>query len=124
MQEVENVYHTFLHRQADPTGVTAWTQFLERCHTLEQLQVQIVTSPEYFQDRANSNPDLLLATLITDAYNRPISPADRDMFGGDADSGRGRGQIADQIFATNEWVSRWVLPAQRSNTNLRRGVRP
>jgi autotransporter-associated beta strand protein len=103
MQQVQDVYRTFLHRDADPIGLTSWTQFLAQGRTLEQLEVQIVISPEYLQRRAGGNTNNFLATLFMDAFNRTIDKAGRDRFGNDFGSGRKRQRAAEQIFATDEF---------------------
>src|SRR5439155_3229415 len=93
----------YLHRSVDPTGLTSWTQYLVQGHTLEQLQAQIVASPEYLQRRAGGNTNNYLATLFMDAFNRPLDQAGRSMFGGDFDRSNARRNVAEQIFSTNEY---------------------
>jgi autotransporter-associated beta strand protein len=108
MQEVREVYQRFLHRDADPGGLGGWTQFLVQGHTLEQLQAQIIASSEYLQRRAGGNTDQFLKSVISDAFNRPMMQADRSMFSNDSDSNRGRREIAEKIFATNEYRQDFV----------------
>jgi autotransporter-associated beta strand protein len=103
MLEVSSLYPKFLHRTVDPTGLTGWTQYLLQGHTLEQLQAQIVASPEYLQTRLGGNTDNFLSTLIMDTFNRPITQADMNMFGDDFGSVNDRVNVAEQVFATTEY---------------------
>src|SRR5262249_7409507 len=104
LQAVQDIYHKFLQRDADPTGLNGWTQFLLRGNTLEQLEAQIVASPEYLQRRAGGNTNNFLATLFMDAFNRPLDQAGRQMFGGeDVNSSDERRELAEQVFATTEF---------------------
>jgi hypothetical protein len=103
MLEVQDVYRRYLLRGADPTGLSSWTQYLVQGHTLEQLEVQIVISPEYLQRRAGGNTNNFLATVFMDAFNRALDQAGRDQFGGDSGSANDRREIADKIFASTEF---------------------
>jgi hypothetical protein len=106
MLQVRDVYQKFLHRGVDPISLTGWTQYLVQGHTLEQLQAQIVASPEYFQTRAGGNTNNFLPVLIMDTYNRPLNQADISRFGNDTDDFdtiEGRHKVAEQVFATNEY---------------------
>jgi autotransporter-associated beta strand protein len=103
MQEVNEVYRNFLHRDSDPSGLSGWTQFLVQGHTLEQLEVQIVASSEYLLRRAGANPSNFLAIVIGDAFQRSITQADRSLFGDDSGSNGGRRELAENVFATNEY---------------------
>ncbi len=103
MREVKDVYHTFLHREADPVGLSGWTQFLQQENTLEQLEARIVASPEYLQSRAGGNSDHFLATLFMDAFNRPLDQTGSETFGDEFDSGGDRRRVAEQIFTTAEF---------------------
>jgi autotransporter-associated beta strand protein len=103
MREVREVYQKFLHRDADPTGVSGWTQFLVQGHTVEQLEAQIVASPEYLQRRAGGNTNNFLAAVISDAFNRSITQADRSMSGDHFGSTRDRREVAEKLLATTEY---------------------
>jgi hypothetical protein len=104
MLEVENVYRTYLLRDADPTGLSSWTQYLIQGHTLEQLETQIVISPEYLQRRAGGNTSNFLATLFMDAFSRALDQAGRDQYGGeDFSSADNRREVAERIFASTEF---------------------
>jgi hypothetical protein len=93
----------FLHRDADPSGLSGWTQFLMQGHTVQQLQAQIIASSEYLQRRAGGNTNNFLATVISDTFSRPITQTDRSISGGDLASGRERREVAEKLFATTEY---------------------
>lgn len=122
MQEVQAVYQQFLHRTADPTGLSGWTQYLVQGHTVEQLQAQIVASPEYLQRRAGGSTDNFLAALIMDTFNRSVTQADRNAFGDDFNSGRDRQDAAEKVFMTNEY--RQDLVQSYFHRFLNRGADP
>ena len=103
MLEVGSLYPRFLHRAVDPTGLNSWTQYLLQGHTVEQLEAQIVASQEYLQTRLGENIDNFLATLLLDAFDRPITEADRNTFGNDFGSFNDRRQVAEQVFASTEF---------------------
>jgi len=100
---VQDAYQKYLHRSVDPTGLSSWTQFLTQGHTVEQMQAQIVASPEYLQNRAGGNTNNFLATIFMDAFNRPLDQAGRDMFNGDFSRSNTRRDVAERIFSTTEY---------------------
>jgi autotransporter-associated beta strand protein len=104
MQEVKDLYQKFFHRDADPIGLSGWTQFLVQGHTLEELAAQIVASPEYLQTRVAANTNNFVATLFRDAFNRPLDQNGLGLFGDqDVDSNRDRRQLAERMFGTDEF---------------------
>jgi hypothetical protein len=103
MQQVKEVYHQFLHREIDPSGLSGWTQFLLQGHTLEQVEAQIVASPEYLLKRAGANTSNILAIVIGDVFHRSITQGDRSMFGDHSASNRGHRGLAERVFATIEY---------------------
>ena len=103
MLEVQDVYQKYLHRSADPIGLSGWTQYLVQGHTVEQLQAEVVASQEYLQRRLGGNTANFLATVIMDTFNRSVTQADRNMFGDDFNSYGDRRSTAQNIFATNEY---------------------
>jgi hypothetical protein len=122
MLEVQEVYQKYLHRSADPVGLSGWTQYLVHGHTLEQLQAEIVASQEYLQNRLGGNTDNFLATVIMDTFNRSVTQADHNMFGDDFDDYGDRRTTAENIFATAEY--RQDLVQSYYQTYLHRSADP
>jgi hypothetical protein len=82
---------------------------LLRGNSVEQLEAQLVASPEYLQARAGGTTNHFLAALFTDAFNRPLDPAGQDLYGDhDCDHSAARGRVAEQIFTSAEFRKDWV----------------
>jgi hypothetical protein len=72
-KQVEDMYHKYLGRIADPIGLNASIAWLGTNHSMEELRETIVRSPEYFQHHNNSNSDFVTA-LYQDGLGRPLDP--------------------------------------------------
>ena len=115
---VQKAYQQFLHRAADPAGLTFWTGFLQQGHTVEQMDAGIVGSAEYFQTRGGGTTNGFLTALYQDALGRAVDPAGQNFFtqqlaggvttavataGGVPAGGMTTAQVAGEIFASAEF---------------------
>jgi len=101
--EVQALYQKYLHRAADPGGLSQAVNSLSTGGTLEQLAAAIVASPEYFQTRGNSNNDGFLMALYADALGRAVDSGGRATWDQDLANGATRAQVAAAILATTEY---------------------
>jgi hypothetical protein len=70
---VNDVYVKLQHRTADPSGLNSFVAFLANGGTMEQAEISIVTSAEYFQRAGGANASYL-ASLYHDILGRTIDP--------------------------------------------------
>jgi hypothetical protein len=74
VEEVQQLYQRYLHRNADPTGQTNSVALLANGGTIQQLAAALASSNEFFQNSGSTNTGFLQA-LYQDALQRPIDPA-------------------------------------------------
>ena len=79
--EVEAIYQKMLLRPADPDGLSTFTTLLANGGTLEQVEVAIAGSPEYFQTRGGGQMTGFLNALYMDALGRAVDPTGQAVFG-------------------------------------------
>src|SRR5262249_53234738 len=99
---VQQAYQRFLHRGADPAGLTSWVNFLGQGHTIEQLEAGLLGSPEDFQARGGSTNKRFLAALHQDALDRGIDAAGQAAFGTALANGATTGQVATALLGSPE----------------------
>jgi len=97
-----------LHRAADPTGLTAFTNLLGNGATVEQVQSLIAGSQEYFQVQGGSTNNGFLSALYQDALGRGIDPSGQAFFSAQLAAGRTRTQVATAIFGSGEFGQDFV----------------
>jgi Domain of unknown function (DUF4214) len=101
--EVRSLYVHYLHRQADPTALVEFTQFLAEGGTLEQVAADIVGSREYFRTRGGGTNDGFLDALYQDALGRAPNPTIRANWDSALLRGISRQQVAAAVFASTEY---------------------
>jgi autotransporter-associated beta strand protein len=119
---VQRLYQRFLHRAAEPSGLTGFTQFLAGGGTIEQAQSIITGSAEYFQTRAGGTNDGFLNALYGDVLNRAVDPGGRDGWTAALTAGASRAAVAAAIFGSLEY--RQDLVQSLYPLFLRRAVDP
>ena len=100
--EINTLFQAFLHRAADPGALAADNALLVQGATLEQLATRIVSSDEYFQQSGGTN-DGFLSALFQDVLHRGIDDSAKAAFAQALSHGATRAQIADHLFASQEY---------------------
>jgi hypothetical protein len=99
---VTSLYVQYLHRGPDAAGLQAFVGFLAS-GTLEQVAAMITGSGEYFVNRAGGTNDGFLDALYADALHRAVDSTGRTLFDQALAQGATRQQVAQAIFASNEY---------------------
>ena len=93
-----------MHRTGDAAGVAAFAGELAAGATLEQVEAQMIASPEYLQTRGQSATSGFLDAVYQDILNRPIDSAGLAAYAALAGEGTdGRLQVIDALFDTTEY---------------------
>jgi hypothetical protein len=112
--EVQALYARYLHRNADPSGLAAFTNLLAQGGTPEQVAADIVASGEYCQTRADGTNAGFLSALYRDAVSRAIDPAGQSFFSNQQAAAASRAGVALAIFASAEYRQDLVESYYRS----------
>jgi hypothetical protein len=121
LDEVQIIYQHFLHRPADPGGLTAFANALGAGATIEQVDEAIVSSPEYFALHGSTNAGFL-AGLYQDVLNRAPDAAGLFAFTQALQGGLSRAAVATVFFTSLEY--RTDLVASDYLTDLGRPADP
>jgi hypothetical protein len=106
--EVQDQYKSLLHRSPDPVGLKAWTDFLAGGGTNEQLEAQILGSPEFFTRSGGSNATFV-AAVYKDVLGRGTDPVGEQVWGQALATGAtSRTQVAQGILSSLEGITREV----------------
>jgi len=100
--QVQAIYHQYLHRAAEATALQNDAAFLQNGGTPEQLIDIVVSSPEYNQ-RTNGSNDGWLDVFYQDALGRAVDPAGRTGWDMAFAGGASRAQVAAQIMMDDEY---------------------
>jgi len=101
--ETDLLYQQYLHRTADPSGLTTGTNFFVAGGTLEQFATFLVTSPEFNQTQTNGSNDSWLNAFYQDALGRSVDAAGQAAWDQAFAAGVTRAQVATAIFASDEY---------------------
>jgi Bacterial Ig domain/Domain of unknown function (DUF4214) len=99
-RSLDNLYEHYLGRQADASGIAAFVPLLASGQD-EQVQAQLLGSPEYSQFHQASSLHDFLAHLYLDVLGRPADAAAEAYFGG-AQFGGNRTAIALAVVSSPE----------------------
>jgi Domain of unknown function (DUF4214) len=99
--EVQHLYQTFLHRDADADGLAAFTAFLNASGTTEQLAAFMLASPEYYQQTGATGANFV-AALYTDVLHRPPDAAGAAFWQEQVAGGQARALVADAVLHSAE----------------------
>jgi Domain of unknown function (DUF4214) len=100
--EIENLYQTYLNRQADPTGLDLSIRFLQGGGTLQRVRAVIVGSNEYFQNRSQSNNTTFLTDVYRDVLGRAVDPVGQSLGGQALAAGMDRTRVAAVVINSPE----------------------
>ncbi|HVX11763.1 MAG TPA: DUF4214 domain-containing protein [Pirellulales bacterium] len=101
--EVNAAFERYLQREADPAAVTNFVTLLQHGATLEQLDIAILGSQEYFQVRGGGTNAGFLNALFEDALGRGIDPTSQTFFTNELVSGVSRGAIVWGVLNSLEY---------------------
>jgi hypothetical protein len=105
--QVEALYHQYLHRASDPVGRANAVQFLLHGGTQEQLAQEIIGSPEYLQQASNDN-DRFIGALYQDVLGRNGEGAGMAFWHQALAAGMSRDQVALQFLHSDEYLANLV----------------
>jgi S-adenosylmethionine/arginine decarboxylase-like enzyme len=107
-QQVQALYHQFLHRDVDPSGLNTFVTFLGAGVTLEEVSIILTSSPEYLQVRGGGTKNGFLTALYEDALSRSPDAGGLAAFMQALDQGVSRPQVAAAIFGSTEYLQHLV----------------
>jgi streptogramin lyase len=99
---VQDLYHMLLRRAADAGGLSIWTNFLAQGGTAEQVEAQLLSSPEYFGRRGGGTTNGFLAAVFQDVLGRTVDPVGAQMWNSQLASGASRLAVVAGILASSE----------------------
>lgn len=106
-REVDRAYGDLLHRSADGTGRTYWTNHLQG-HDVLDLRVLLLSSAEY-RNRAGGTDQAWITALYTDVLGRAPEPAGLAYWTGRAQAGVPRPLIAAAVYGGDEALARRTI---------------
>ena len=108
--KVQELFGIFLNRPAITAEAIAYADFLGTGGTIEQVEVTLVGSPEYYRTRGGTVNAVFLDALYRDALGRAVDPTGMAAFGPPLDSGAlSTTQVAAVVFASDEFFGRFGL---------------
>lgn len=101
--QVNSAFERYLRRSAEAGTISAFVAMLDRGATIEQLDVVILSSQEYFGTQGGSTNAGFLNALFQDTLGRPIDGPTETLFAGLLSSGASRSAIAQVVLASAEY---------------------
>ncbi|HET6880016.1 MAG TPA: DUF4214 domain-containing protein, partial [Pirellulales bacterium] len=117
-QIIQNAFQTYLHRSADPGALAYFGQLLANGTTVQQLNVDVLTSDEYFNVRGGDTDAGFLNALYEDLLGRPIDSGSQTVLVQFMNLGGSREQVADLLMSSAEYER--VFVGQTFTTYLHR----
>lgn len=99
---VSSLYVWLLRRQADTGGRSAWVDFLSQGGAIEQVEVGLISSHEYFFNRAGGTNSGFLRAVYADLLNRRPDPGGESWYGRALAAGVPREQVVVEIINSQE----------------------
>ncbi len=104
---VNAAFQQYLHRNADQQALDYFVRLLQTGLTVEQFDVDLINSDEYFASGGGTN-DGFLDALYEDALGRSPDAGGRTAFDAMLAAGASRAQVADLLFSSTEYQNRLV----------------
>ncbi len=101
--QVQELYQTFLRRDADALGLSNFAAALQAGGTLEQVRAALTGSDEYFQTRGGGTNDGFLDALFQDGLSRAVDATGRSIFTQALANGSSRRDVAEAVFVSTEF---------------------
>ncbi len=105
---VKNVFSSLLKHAPDAAGLTFWSNFLAQGNTIEQLEAQIMGSPEYLASRGQGTQAGLLAAIYQDLLGRAIDSGGQTFWGQAMAGGMSASAVAQAIATSLEGAQHTV----------------
>jgi hypothetical protein len=106
--QVDKLFQRFLHRSADPAGLSGSLAALRAGATLEAVRAGVVGSAEYFNTRGGGTEAGFLAALYQDGLGRQIDPTGLAGMSARLSAGASRAAVADSLFHSAEGLAEVV----------------
>jgi hypothetical protein len=100
--QVQGLYHQFLHRSADPSGLKTFVTVLRAGGTLEQVSTVLTSSTEYLQTQGGGTKNGFVTALYRDTLNRSPEPAELAAYTTALNAGTSPRQVATGILGSTE----------------------
>src|SRR5262249_12551092 len=92
----------YLHRPAEPQGLSTWLAFLAGGGSLTEVRLGVLGSPEYVQDRGGGTPNGFVAALYQGVLGRPAGAAGQAAFTAFLAQGGSAEAVADAVWRSPE----------------------
>ncbi len=100
---VNNLYQQYLGRTADPAGLSGWTTLLQNGGTIEQVIIDLVGSPEYFNIYGSNSA--FVASLYQNILGRTGSGAEIQGWVNAMANGATASQVAGSFLSSQEYLT-------------------
>lgn len=100
---VSSVYSRYLHRAADPGGLSFFSQLFLQGVTVEQMSAMLAGSTEFYTVQGGGTNDGFLNALYEDALGRPVDPDGLAWWSAQLAGGVSRTTVALQVLSTTEY---------------------
>ncbi|HVX63016.1 MAG TPA: DUF4214 domain-containing protein, partial [Pirellulales bacterium] len=100
---VSSVYSRYLHRAADPGGLSFFSQLFLQGVTVEQMSAMLAGSTEFYTVQGGGTNDGFLNALYEDALGRPVDPDGLAWGSAQLAGGVSRTTVALQVLSTTEY---------------------
>jgi hypothetical protein len=101
--EVNAAFERYLRRPAEAGAISSFVAILGQGVTIEEIDVVILSSQEYFETRGGSTNAGFLDALFQDTLGRPIDGPTETLFAGLLSSGASRSAIVQVVLASAEY---------------------
>lgn len=102
VQEVQTMFQRYLGRSAEPAAATAFSVFLMRGGTVEEVTAQILGSPEYLQNHGGTNNGFADA-VYHDLLGRPVDAVALAAINNELAAGATRTTVAEQVLVSQDY---------------------
>lgn len=102
IQTIREIYVTYLNRQPDQAGLAFWLGFVNSGAILEQVQVGILASEEYFQTQGGGTNAGYVNALYMDLLFRPVDQPSGTAWILALQQGQARAAVAGMILTSQE----------------------
>ncbi len=106
--QTQDLYNRYLHRPADPVGLSAFSTFLITGGSQEQLAAVLLGSAEYYANHGGNSNMGFLDSLYEDALGRPIDPFGQQFFSAALTLGFSREAVAGFVLTSPEYQANQV----------------
>jgi hypothetical protein len=99
---VTDLYNRLLNRAPDALGLIGFSNQLAQGGTVEQIEVMMISSAEYYQNRGNGTFNGFISAAFNDLLGRAPGSGDQNYFAGLLSGGATRTSIAQQFVGSQE----------------------